>query len=121
MPLTGVGDADRIKMAIIEQNTRAAANASQDIAHGVAPHLIEAQISHTSAYSISNRANLAIITGNGNQIAQELYHGVMLLCQFLLHSTLCFVNIHNIASPTFFAKEHARVLVPARVYALHRL
>src|SRR5947209_4181795 len=42
LPLAGVGDTDRIEMAIVEQYAWAIANAPQDVAHGVAAHLVEA-------------------------------------------------------------------------------
>src|SRR5438132_784534 len=121
LPLARVSNTDRINMAIVEQGTRPTADTSQDVTHGVAAYFIEAELGHTSAYSISNRANLAVIARYGDQVTQELYHAVMVLCQFLLHSLLCFTDAHKRTSPTTFAREHARVLVPGRVYALHRV
>src|SRR5205814_2338469 len=96
LPLTGVGDTNRIKMAIVEQFAWAIANASQDVAHRVAAHLVEAEIGHASTHGISNRAKLAVVAGDGNEVAQELYHGIMVLRQFLLHSALCFADVHKI-------------------------
>ena len=69
---------------------RAIADASQDIAHGIAAHLVEAEVSHASTDSIANRANLAVKAGDGYHVAQELNDGVVVLCQFLLHSGLRF-------------------------------
>src|SRR6266851_7948262 len=82
-------------MAIIEQDAGPATDAPQDVAHGIAPHLVEAKIGHARANSVTNRANLTVKAGNSDELTQELNHGAMMFCQFLLHSNLCITYVHK--------------------------
>src|SRR6266851_2537935 len=107
-------------MAIIEQDAGPATDAPQDVAHGIAPHLVEAKIGHARANNITNRANLTVKAGNSDELTQELNHGAMMFCQFLLHSSLCITDIHKNPPFTFFAREPGITRARAHEYALHR-
>src|SRR2546423_15610332 len=82
LPLRGVGNTDSIEIAIIEQYPGTIPNASKDVAHSVPTYLIKAKINHMCADNIANWTNLAIKARNSDEVAQELYHGGVVLCQF---------------------------------------
>jgi hypothetical protein len=94
LPGIRVTNAHRINVAVIKQDARAIADTPQDVAHRVAAHLVKAEFSHARPDRIANRADLAVVAGNGDDVAQKLDHLVMVLGQFLLNSGLRFTNVH---------------------------
>src|SRR5260221_5686007 len=79
LPLGFIADANRINMAVIQQFLRPAADSSENITHLVEANFVITQPVHFGGAAFSHRPDLAVITWNGTQIAQELHNRFTLL------------------------------------------
>ena len=66
-------------MAVVEQLERAVADFADDVAHLVEPDFIKAELAHFGFSALANCTNLAVITGNGAEVAQK-FDDVFALC-----------------------------------------